>query len=216
MNTRPIRTKRRVTTQENLPAILERAIKGHSGACVILQKAGVSRERILKLLARIHVTFHVPFADDFLLPIGKTRKTFQRLIDRIDDLAREIERLHNDPTYAPARLCDHLSDQGKKLVGPIPLEKYFSVLPTLLRLHAMALKTRKRMVGHIRMGPGRGHLPRNNFLKRLFEEIKQPLKASDYRAIGELLDALAPDHQSAFEESRLRRLHKTTLKRAIQ
>lgn len=211
--------KRSNITEENLPAILGRVIASQPKGFAILQQAGASRERVTDVLQRIQFTLYVPFEDDFDIPTGMTRKTFQGLIKRMDELAGDIAKLHDDDVYTPVYLCGFVSDEGKKQIGSKPLEKCFSALPALLRIYANSLKAAKKTTGRIRMGPGRGHLARNYFLGRLLAEIKQRLRASDYRSIGGLLDALVPENQApvpAFEESRLRKLHKNTLKRAIQ
>jgi hypothetical protein len=207
------------TTQRGLPTNLDKVIENHQEELAILINAGASREQITELLKKIQVTFYVPFQNNFSLPKGMTRKTLNGLVRRIDDLAGDLEKLNGNPTYALAALSAHLNDGAKKLVGDLPLEQFLSALPFFLRVHAALLKARRKMAGRIRMGAGKGHLPRNNFLQKLFRQLKQPLKASDYRSVGKLLDALVPENQGpipAFEESRLRKLHNTVLKRAIQ
>jgi hypothetical protein len=202
--------------QTDLPTDLDEVIAQHPKGMAVLQASGARQEQIKELLRKIQLTFYHPFRGEFSLPIGMTRKTLNGLVRRIDDLAEDLEKLNSNDTYSMAAMSVHLNDRARKLINNFPLEKYLAVLPAFLQIQSTLLRTQRKTVGKIQMGIGKDHLPRKVFLRRLFGHLKQPVKASDYRSVGELLDALAPESNPAFDEASLRKLHKTTLKRTTQ
>jgi len=186
-----------------LPSIVERAVREHLDAYRILLGTGADTVRVSDVLKRIALSFYLEAGNPWSLPRTLTRKTFEGVTKRAEDLESAIEKLNRELLYRPEILARIMTSRGKNEFGRVPLpgsslpielriSLQLHALPGLLRLYAMLMKRQRKSTGRMAMGIRGQPVPRQVSLESLLNDVNHLLHASEYRLLGGTTRCISP------------------------